>query len=136
MSTQKIPGTPTAAGKPRVDAARILLDDKERNCRRFVDAGDNRSALWLRGAPRTVSSAMPLTHAVQPQPRRWADAVADALDEIVGGRCGLYPVDPTESSHTISPVQVSLPHRVLWKEWIDPTRAIKKLQARVGNSVI
>lgn len=134
--SQKIPGAPTAAGKPLLDEARVLVDDKETNCRRFVAAGDGRSAIWLRSTGRVWRRNLPLGKAVPPTPRRWADGVSDALDDIAGGRIGLYPVEPVPSDHHSPGVRVRLPHGVVWREWILPSRAVRaQLRARSGASV-
>ena len=134
ISSQKLPGTPTAAGKPPIDAARILLDDKERNCRRYVGAGEGRSAIWLRGSPRKTKQVLPLIRHPEPLPRLWANGVSDALAEIAAGRVGLYPVDPEPSLHKVSAVRVRLPHHIMWREWGEPTRAIgQQLRARADS---
>lgn len=126
---QKIPGMPTAGGKPLVDAARVLVDDKESNCRRFVDAGDGRSAVWLRGTSRVWKKSVTLYRIPAPPPRRWADGVGDALDAIARGKVGLYPVDPVHSEHPVLPVRVSVSHRRLWRDWLAPARAVERLLA-------
>ncbi|HIA03519.1 MAG TPA: hypothetical protein EYN06_00855 [Myxococcales bacterium] len=131
LASQKIPHTPTAAGKPLVDAARILLDDKERNCRRFVSAGDQRSAIWLRGTPRLTRNTLPIFSVPTSGHRCWADGVADALGEIASGKSGLFIVDSVESEHINEAVCVHLPHRRFWREWLAPSNQIKRLQAKL-----
>jgi hypothetical protein len=129
LVSQKIPHTPTAAGKPMVDKARILLDDKERNCRRYVAAGDGRCAIWLRGTPRLSRNTMPLFAVPNSRNLRWADGVAEALDQIAQGQTGLFIVDSVESFHDNPAICVHLPHRYLWREWVRPSRTIREIRA-------
>ena len=122
---QKYPGYPSAAGKPDVDAARILVDDKETNCRRFVNAGDGRSAIWLHGSARKRSQTMPLWKVRNPEPREWASAVAEAFASHARGEPGLFVANPRPSQHAPRPVRVVLPHRVAWRDFVLPAREVK-----------
>jgi hypothetical protein len=132
--SQKIPGMPTLAGKPLVDEARVLIDDRESNCRRYVAAGEGRSAIWLQGTPRVWKDNLPLRGLHRPQAVQWADGVADALEEIVGGLVGLFPVQPAASHVVGEPVRVELPHRQVWREWIEPSRRVGRILAGQASS--
>lgn len=126
LAAEKIPGAPTAAGKPIVDAARVLIDDKEHNCQRFIDAGGGRSAIWLKQTVRRRENTLPGWQIMPPKPKRWADGIADALEEILGGKTGIFPVNPVPSQHSIEPIRISLPHSVFMRDWIQPSRTIKQ----------
>lgn len=128
---QKVPGIPTAAGKPVVEEAHIMLDDKEANCRRFVAAGEGRSALWLAGAPRIWKNNLRLVRKWAPPRRQWATGIAAALRRIAEGQPGVYTVEPLPSDHRDWTVPVTMDHRVVWREWIEPGRRIDRLTGRL-----
>ncbi len=122
----KVPGAPTASGKPLVDAARILCDDKETNCRRFVNAGDKRSAIWMRNTERVWGDCIQLRSIRDPPARSWAEGVASALRSITSGAVGLYVAEPRPSTHVPVGVVVRLPHRRAWKDWLLPGREMHR----------
>lgn len=124
---QKIVGMPTRAGKPAIDAARVLVDDRETNCRRFVAAGGSRSALWLRGTPRVWKDNLPLRGVRTPPAHSWAPGAADALHEIDRGKVGLFVIDPQHSDQQRSPIELRLPHAVVWRDWLGPGRRVRDL---------
>ncbi len=126
----KFPGMPTVGGKPAVDAARVLVDDKEENCRRFVAAGEGRSAIWLRNTPRVWRNNFTWARLPTPPPLQWAEGVADALEAITGGRVELYPVDPTPSAYPNPSARIRIPHERLWRDWIAPGRAVEAILER------
>jgi len=125
--SQKIPGMPTAANKPIVDQARILLDDRQTNCARFVAAADGRAAIWLQGTSRDWNDAMPRRGLNPPPPRQWAQGVAEALTCIVEGQTGVFEVKAQPASATPTPVRVRLPHSRVYRDWIRPSRAVRDL---------
>ncbi|MFT5432589.1 MAG: hypothetical protein ACI9OJ_003289 [Myxococcota bacterium] len=127
---QKMPNAPTTAGKPIVDDATIMLDDKQSNCQRFVDSAPGRSALWLRGAPRIWKNNLRWVRTWAPACREWATGAADALGKIVDGQSGLYAIDPVASTHTEWTIRVSMPHQVVWNDWIAPGREIDRVTGK------
>ena len=127
--SQKVPGGPTEAGKPSVDAARILLDDKETNCRRFVGAGRRRSAIWLRSTRRVWGETIRLGALEPPPGRTWVEDVASALTAIGGGEIGLFVAEPRPTTGPPEGVDIRLPHRRAWRDWIAPGRRLRRLVA-------
>jgi len=127
--SQKIPGSPSRAQKPRVDEARILIDDKETNCRRFVAASPGHAAIWLMKTPRVWADNLP-RHFQAPKARMWARGVADALDEILRGQASLVPVAPEPTDYGATSVQVDLPHRRVLEDWVRPSREVKRIVRR------
>ena len=125
--SQKIPGAPTLAGKATVDQARVLFDDKESNCRRFVEAGEGRSAIWLCKTERAWRASLPLLRVQPPKAQRWADGIAEALEAIANGQTGLYPVMPVKSEHLIEGVTVRLPHTAGYRDWLRPRRVLRTI---------
>lgn len=123
--SQKIPGFPSAAQKPLVDQARVLLDDRESNCRRYVAGGQGRSAIWLRGTPRVWKANLPLRGIRRPPQHSWAGGVADALEAIAVGRTSVYVVDPEPGDFEQPQIVVDLPHRRAYRDWIAPGREVR-----------
>ena len=133
--SQKVPGMPTAAGKPLVDAARILLDDRESNCRRFAAAGGGRSAIWLRGTPRVWRQNITMFGTEAPRRGQWAEGIADALAQIAAGDRGrVHPVDPAADAPAPSRVELRIPHRRVWTDWIAPGRTTRRLIAQLDRA--
>lgn len=129
---EKVPGMPTLAGKPAIDAGRVLLDDRETNCRRFVAAAPGRAAVWLRGTPRTASGNAPLRRRGPPR-REWASGVAEALEAVAAGRGGVFAVDPVEGGPERESVGVQLPVQTVIRDWIAPGREVASaLRRRAG----
>ncbi len=133
---EKIPGLPTAAGKPAIDQGRVLLDDRETNCRRFVAAGPGRSAIWLRGTPRIMKDNLPLRGPGLPARRDWSDGIASAFEAIARGRAGLYPVDPLNGGPERVPLALRLPHRVVVRDWLSPGRAVARALSRQSGASV
>jgi hypothetical protein len=127
---EKVPGMPTRAGKPAIDETRVLLDDRETNCRRFVAAGPGRSALWLRGTPRIAKDNLPLFAPKVPARQHWALGIADALEQIAAGRTGLYPVDPVPGGPERQGMAILLPHRAVFRDWLGPGREVSRALRR------
>lgn len=124
--SQKVPGAPTAAGKPLVDAARVLLDDKETNCRRFVSAGDGRSAVWLKGTGRSWSRSVRWRRLAQPGARTWVDGIVEAFEAVAAGQVGLFIAEPRAWEGPVQGLEVRLPHDRVWREFVEPARAIQR----------
>jgi hypothetical protein len=124
---QKIPGVPTAAGKPAVDRVRVLVDDKETNCERFAAAGKGKAAIWLRGTPRVWGDSLQRL-SVDPPPRRhWAAGVARALGKMLDGADGVLEVDAETGGPERTSVRVTLPHWRAWSEWLGPGKRLREL---------
>ena len=93
---------------------------------RFVDAREGRSAIWLKQTVRRRENALPKWKISPPESRRWADGIANALEEIAGGKTALFAVEPIPSSHPVETLRIALPHSVLIRDWVQPSRAIRQ----------
>lgn len=130
---EKVPGMPTLAGKPAIDAGRVLLDDRETNCRRFASSGPGRAGIWLRGTPRTAKDNVPMRLGGGPPRRHWATGVAEALEAVARGQTGVFVVDPVDGGPERQGIGVQLPFRAVVRDWVEPGREVARaLRRRVS----
>ena len=132
--SSKIPGIPAASGRPQVEAARILLDDRRDNCELFVAGHPDRMAIHLVGAQRKWTSSVRKLRPWIPIDRTWAPSVALAFSEFLGGARGVVEAHPEACIEAYHTVRIRLPHTVAYREWIGPGRRIRHLLAHLPQS--